>query len=46
VYGDWHPGDNNVWYYTLGDDNGNWGYVPAYQIWTHTDPAPGLPQCW
>jgi len=27
--GQLHAGDNTTWYYTLGDNNGKWGYVAA-----------------
>ena len=45
-----HGGGNNIWYYTLGDDNGNWGYLPAVQVYTtgyfdaHAS-SYGLPRC-
>ncbi|MEU6998294.1 hypothetical protein [Nonomuraea sp. NPDC046570] len=42
--GDHHPGGNNVWYWTKLD-NGQWGNVPAVDIYTPVDPAPGLRQC-
>ena len=32
--GQFHDGQNYTWYHTLGDVNGNWGYVPA--AWVHT----------
>ncbi|MCB5169684.1 hypothetical protein LG634_33405 [Streptomyces bambusae] len=42
--GDVHPGGNNVWYWTQLD-NGQWGNVPAVDVHTPVDPAPGLRQC-
>ncbi|MGG8407668.1 hypothetical protein ACM614_14120 [Streptomyces sp. 12297] len=42
--GDNHPGGNNVWYWTQLD-NGQWGNVPAVDVHTSVDPAPGLRQC-
>lgn len=30
--GDPHSGGNSTWYYTLGDDNGNWGWVPGVDL--------------
>ncbi|HVR20787.1 MAG TPA: hypothetical protein VMS65_13850 [Polyangiaceae bacterium] len=45
-----HGGGNNIWYYTLGDDNGNWGYLPAVEVLTtgyfdaHAS-SYGLPRC-
>jgi hypothetical protein len=35
--GDLHAGGNHTWYYTEGDDNGNWGYVPAVDLHTTSD---------
>src|SRR5207253_2764958 len=48
--GDWHDGGNSTWYYTLGDDNGSWGWVPAVDVNTtssfEADPsAHGLAAC-
>lgn len=47
-----HAGGNNVWYYSLGDRtvagqeaNHAWGYMPAVDVWTSTDPWPGMPAC-
>jgi hypothetical protein len=47
-----HSGGNNVWYYSLGDRavsphqaRGAWGYMPAVNVWTSTDPWPGVPAC-
>jgi hypothetical protein len=49
LYGAQHAGGNNIWYYTKGDrpQNGydGWGYVPAVDVYTSTDPAPGLNLC-
>jgi len=42
--GDTHLGGNNVWYWTKLD-NGQWGNVPAVDVHTSVDPAPGLRQC-
>jgi hypothetical protein len=48
----WHAGGNNVWYYTKGDRMapgagaaGNWGFMPAVDVWTSRDPWPGIPRC-
>jgi Domain of unknown function (DUF1906) len=48
--GELHPGGNTTWYYTLGDANGNWGWVPAVDLQTtdsfDADPtAHGLKAC-
>ncbi len=48
--GDLHAGGNTTWYHTLGDDNGNWGWVPAVDLSTpdslDADPsAQGLARC-
>jgi len=48
--GDRHAGGNTTWYYTLGDDNGNWGWVPAVDLDTTSafdanPSAHGLPRC-
>ncbi|MDD5035846.1 MAG: hypothetical protein PHE55_13930 [Methylococcaceae bacterium] len=41
-----HAGGNNIWYYSLGDKpRGAWGYMPAVNILTSTDPWPGIPKC-
>jgi len=47
-----HAGGNNVWYYTVGDravagqeGRRQWGYMPAVDVWTSTDPWPGMPAC-
>jgi hypothetical protein len=48
--GELHAGGNHTWYYTLGDDNGNWGWIPAVNLSTPStfDANPsayGLPHC-
>ncbi|MFI5758599.1 hypothetical protein [Streptomyces sp. NPDC051569] len=43
-HGDPHPGQNDIWYWTQLD-NGQWGNVPAVDVSTGQDPAPGLRQC-
>ncbi|GAA2251981.1 MULTISPECIES: hypothetical protein [Kitasatospora] len=43
-HGDRHPGGNDIWYWTQTDD-GPWGNVPAVDIYTSVDPAPGLREC-
>jgi surface antigen len=48
--GDLHAGGNTTWYHTLGDDNGNWGWVPGVALSTpdsfDANPtAQGLPHC-
>ncbi len=44
--GAWHEGQNNIWYYSQGDrPAGVWGYMPALDVWTSTDPWPGMPEC-
>ena len=50
AYGEEHPGGNKTWYYTLGDDNGNWGWVPAVDLDTASSfdanpSAHGLAEC-
>src|SRR5262249_48628023 len=30
--GDVHAGGNTTWYFTEGDDNDSWGYVPAVDL--------------
>ncbi|MEU4389647.1 hypothetical protein [Kribbella sp. NPDC023855] len=40
-----HGGGNSIWYHTYGDDKGRWGYVPAVDVWTPTDPFPGVNFC-
>jgi hypothetical protein len=32
--GERHAGGNTTWYHTLGDDNGNWGWVPGVALKT------------
>lgn len=32
--GQLHAGGNTTWYFTIGDDNGNWGWVPAVSLST------------
>ncbi|WP_394826382.1 DUF1906 domain-containing protein [Pendulispora albinea] len=48
--GERHNGGNTTWYHTLGDDNGNWGWVPGVDLSTpdsfDANPsAHGLRQC-
>jgi len=50
--GEMHAGGNNVWYYSQGDraaagwsGRQAWGYMPAVNVFTTTDPSPGIPQC-
>lgn len=45
--GEQHSGGNNVWYYSQGDtgERHGWGYMPAVNVWTSTDPYPGIPEC-
>ncbi|CQR59684.1 hypothetical protein [Streptomyces leeuwenhoekii] len=49
--GEPHPGGNNVWYYTQGEETvqmpsiNAWGTIPANHLWTDQDPYPGLPRC-
>ena len=48
--GDRHAGGNTTWYYTIGDDNGNWGWVPAVDLQTNSSfdanpSAAGFPHC-
>ncbi|MFD7900899.1 hypothetical protein ACFV4F_43000 [Kitasatospora sp. NPDC059722] len=43
-HGDTHPGGNDIWYWTQ-TDQGPWGNVPAVDVFTSSDPAPGLRQC-
>jgi Putative serine esterase (DUF676) len=51
-YGAKHEGGNHIWYYSLGDRSAagqsgryKWGYMPAVDVWTSTDPWPGMAQC-
>jgi hypothetical protein len=43
-HGDPHAGQNDIWYWTELD-NGAWGNVPAVDVNTGQDPAPGLREC-
>ena len=48
--GQLHAGGNTTWYYTEGDDNASWGWVPAVDLSTTSDfdadpSAAGLAQC-
>ncbi|TWP52023.1 hypothetical protein FKR81_10560 [Lentzea tibetensis] len=43
--GQWHSGNNNIWYQTRGDVNGRTGYVPASAVNSRVDPGPGLKHC-
>jgi hypothetical protein len=50
AFGAPHSGGNSTWYHTLGDDNGNWGFVPAVSLQTSSafdgnPAAAGLKQC-
>ncbi|WP_326644955.1 hypothetical protein OIE67_26745 [Nonomuraea fuscirosea] len=45
VSGQRHGGGNSIWYYTYGDVTGRWGYVAAVNVWTSTDPYPGVAHC-
>ncbi|NUR84671.1 MAG: hypothetical protein HOY71_11355 [Nonomuraea sp.] len=45
VYGAPHGGGNSVWYYTYGDVTHAWGYVAAVNVYTSTDPFPGVSRC-
>ncbi|MEV5891628.1 hypothetical protein [Nonomuraea fuscirosea] len=45
VSGQRHGGGNNIWYHTYGDQTGRWGYVAAVNVWTSTDPYPGVAHC-
>lgn len=47
-----HSGGNNIWYYTQGDRSApgeggrqGWGFIPAVDVWTSTDPWPGMTEC-
>ncbi|NEA72026.1 hypothetical protein [Streptomyces sp. SID13588] len=51
-HGQQHAGGNDVWYYTQGDRSASgwqgrqaWGFMPAVNLWTSTDPSPGVPPC-
>ncbi|MFE2392627.1 hypothetical protein ACFXC0_28320 [Streptomyces althioticus] len=50
--GAWHNGGNNVWYYTMGDRvapgqdvHHAWGFIPAVDVWTSTDPWADMTEC-
>jgi hypothetical protein len=45
--GDRHAGGNTTWYHTLGDDNGNWGFVAAVDLSTPSafDANPSFRRC-
>jgi beta-lactamase class A len=48
--GELHAGGNTTWYFTQGDDNGAWGFVPAAALETTSDfdanpSAQGMPKC-
>lgn len=48
--GERHAGGNDTWYYTLGDDNRNWGWIPGVMLNTpdafDANPsAAGLKRC-
>ena len=49
--GQLHAGGNTTWYYTQGDDNGHWGWVPAVDLETPSSFATptrartALPRC-
>ncbi|MEU8365124.1 hypothetical protein AB0C27_54840 [Nonomuraea sp. NPDC048882] len=45
VSGQPHGGGNSIWYHTYGDQTGRWGYVAAVNVWTSTDPYPGVARC-
>jgi hypothetical protein len=47
-----HAGGNNVWYYSQGDRSAPgqsarhaWGFMPAVNVHTSTDPWPGMAEC-
>lgn len=47
-----HAGNNDIWYYTLGDvphprlqRRQPWGYMPAVDVLVGTHPWPGMPLC-
>jgi hypothetical protein len=51
-HGQLHPGGNDVWYYTWGDEalpgweaRKAWGYMPAVDVYTSSDPFPGIVEC-
>ncbi|WP_150255098.1 hypothetical protein [Nocardiopsis deserti] len=43
--GERHAGGNSIWYWTQGDQTGEWGNIPAVNVFTTTDPPPGINQC-
>jgi hypothetical protein len=50
--GERHGGGNDIWYYSKGDraapgweGRERWGYMPAVNVWTSSDPYPGIPPC-
>jgi hypothetical protein len=36
-WGDTHHGGNHTWYFTQGDDNRNWGWVAAGDVFTSSE---------
>ncbi len=44
-HGSSHTGGNDIWYWTHFEDENYWGNVPAVDVNTNQDPAPGLPMC-
>ncbi len=44
-HGSSHSGGNDIWYWTHFEGEDYWGNVPAADVSTHQDPAPGLPMC-
>lgn len=50
-HGQTHPGGNDIWYWTQGDVANShtrahgWGFMPASDVLTPVNPAPGLGQC-
>ncbi|MEE1738961.1 hypothetical protein [Streptomyces sp. BE147] len=40
-----HSGGNDIWYWTRFKGEDYWGNVPAGEVSTDQDPAPGLPEC-
>jgi hypothetical protein len=51
-HGETHAGGNDVWYYSQGDraaagwsGRQAWGFMPAVNVRTTSDPAPGIPEC-
>jgi hypothetical protein len=37
--------DSTIWYFTYGDDTGQWGFVRQTAVFTPTDPFPGVRHC-